>query len=104
MAVKRARNDDPSAAYIGLGLVGIAAMAYSAFLGGEMVYRDGVGIEAAHGVRSRPAVPELARRRARKALRTAATDTAKGLRLTAMESAKGDLVPSLVRSRRRPSG
>jgi hypothetical protein len=71
-------------------------MAYAAYLGGEMVYRDGVGVEAAEGVRTRPAVPELSRKDARKALRTAATDTMKGLRTTAKESAKGDLVPSLV--------
>lgn len=96
MAVKRSANEKPSAAYLGLGLVGVAAMMYTAYLGGEMVYRDGVGIEAADGVRKRPKVPELSRQQARKALRTAATDTAKGIQLTAKESAKGDLVPSLI--------
>jgi hypothetical protein len=96
MAVQRVRNEKPSAAYIGLGLAGIAAMAYSAYLGGEMVYRHGVGIEAADGVRKRPKVPELSRDEARKAIRTAAADTAKGIQLTVEESLKGDLVPSLV--------
>lgn len=96
MAAQRARTEKPSAAYIGLGLVGIAAMAYSAYLGGEMVYRDGVGIEAADGIRQKPAVPELTRETAGRALRTAATDTAKGIQLTVEESAKGDLIPSLV--------
>jgi uncharacterized membrane protein len=96
MAVQRARTEKPSAAYIGLGLAGVAAMMYSAYLGGEMVYREGVGIEAADGVRKRPKVPELSRQEARNALRTAATDTAKGIQLTVEESAKGDLVPSLI--------
>lgn len=96
MAVQRARTEKPSAAYLGLGLIGLAAMAYSAYLGGEMVYRDGVGIKAADGVRTRPAVPEVSRRNAGKVLRTAAKDTLKGLQTTAKESAKGDLVPSLV--------
>jgi uncharacterized membrane protein len=96
MAVQRVRNEKPSAAYLGLGLAGIAAMAYSAYLGGEMVYRDGVGIEAADGIRARPTVPELSRKEAGKALRTAVTDAAKGIQLTAEESAKGDLVPSLI--------
>lgn len=96
MAAQRARTEKPSAAYIGLGLVGIAAMAYSAYLGGEMVYRDGVGIEAADGIRQKPAVPELTRETAGRALRTAATDTAKGIQLTVEESANGDLIPSLV--------
>lgn len=97
MAVRRARSEKPSAAYLGLGLVGIAAMMYSAYLGGEMVYRDGVGVEAAEGVRLRPKVPELTRAEAGRAARTAATDTAKGIQLTVEESAKGDLVPSLVK-------
>jgi uncharacterized membrane protein len=99
MAVQRVRKEKPSAAYIGLGLVGIAAMAYSAYLGGEMVYRDGVGIEAADGIRKRPKVPELSPGQAGRALRTAASDTAKGIQLTIEESAKGDLVPSLLNQR-----
>lgn len=96
MAVQRSRNEKPSAAYLGLGLVGVAAMMYTAYLGGEMVYRHGVGIEAADGVRKRPKVPELSRQQAKRALRTAAADTAKGIQLTAKESATGDLVPSLI--------
>jgi len=96
MAVRRARSDKPSAAYLALGLVGLGAMAYSAYLGGEMVYRQGVGVDAAEGVRTEPAVPEFTRKEAGNALRTAATDTAKGIQLTVEESAKGDLVPSLL--------
>ncbi len=97
MAAQRARQEKPSAAYIGLGLLGIAVMSYSAYLGGTMVYHDGVGVEAADGVRRRPKVPELSRREARKALQTAAADTKKGIELTVEESAKGDLVPALVK-------
>jgi uncharacterized membrane protein len=105
MAARRARTDKPSAAYLGLGLAGIAALMYSAYLGGEMVYHKGVGVEAADGVREQPAVPELSRRDARRALRTAATDTAKGIQVTVEETAKGDLVPSLVgRSEARVEG
>ena len=96
MAMQRTRNEKPSAVYLGLGLVGLAAMAYSAFLGGEMVYRHGVGVDAADGVRTQPAVPEFSRGEAGNALRTAATDTAKGIQLTVEESAKGELVPSLL--------
>ena len=96
MAVQRTRKEKPSAAYIGLGLIGLALMGYSAYLGGEMVYRKGVGVEASDGVRKRPAVPELTRKNASKAVRTAAADTVKGLQTTAEESAKGDLVPSLI--------
>ena len=104
MAVQRAKSDKPSATYLALGLAGLALMTYSAYLGGAMVYHDGVGVDAADGVRKRPRVPELSRKEASKALRTAATDTAKGIQLTVEESAKGDLVPSLVnRGEDRPS-
>lgn len=96
MAVIRSRSERPSAAYLGLGLAGIAALAYSAYLGGTIVYRDGVGVEAANGLRREPPVPELTRKEATAALRTAATDVAKGIQLTVEESAKGDLVPSLT--------
>jgi uncharacterized membrane protein len=96
MAAYRARTERPSAAYVGLGLVGLAALSYSAYLGGEMVYRKGVGIEAADGVRDRPSVPEMTRKAAGRALRTAGTDVAKGIQLTVEESAKGDLVPALT--------
>jgi len=99
MAVQRMREEEPSTGYIGLGLAGLALMAYSAYLGGEMVYREGVGVEAADGVRRRPRVPELSRKEARKAVRTARTDTMRGLKVTAQESAKGDLVPSLIGAR-----
>ena len=100
MAVARARKEKPSAAYVGLGLVGLAAMVYGAYLGGEMVYREGVGVDAADGVRTHPAVPKISRRDAKRALRTAAADTIKGIQLTVEQSAKGDLVPSLVRRRK----
>lgn len=104
MAVQRAKSDKPSARYLALGLAGLALMTYSAYLGGAMVYHDGVGVDAADGVRKRPRVPALSRKEAGKALRTAATDTAKGIQLTVEETAKGDLVPSLVnRGEDRPS-
>jgi len=97
MAAQRVRREKPSAAYLGLGLAGIAAMLYSAYLGGSMVYHHGVGVEAADGVRKLPQVPELSRRDAGKTLRSAATDTVKGIQRTVEETVKGDLVPSLVK-------
>jgi uncharacterized membrane protein len=96
MAAYRAGKKRPSAAYLGVGLAGLAALTYSAYLGGAMVYHEGVGVEAAGGVRKDPSVPELSRRDAPRALQTAASDVAKGIRLTVEESAKGDLVPALT--------
>jgi uncharacterized membrane protein len=96
MAAIRSRRERPSAAYLAVGLAGIAAMTYSAYLGGEMVYKDGVGIAAADGVRQEPAVPELTRKDASRAARMAASDTLEGIKLTAQETAHGKLVPSLT--------
>lgn len=96
MAAYRARAERPSAAYLGVGLAGLAALTYSAYLGGAMVYHEGVGVEAADGVRKSPPVPELSRKHAGQALRTAGSDVVQGIQLTVEESAKGDLVPALT--------
>jgi uncharacterized membrane protein len=96
MSAYRSRTEKPGVGYLAMGLAGCAAMTYSAYLGGAMVYHDGVGVEAADGIRQKPSVPELTRRETPRALRTAATDLAKGIQLTVEESAKGDLVPALT--------
>ena len=101
MSAYRSKRDRPSLGYLALGIAGFAAMAYSAYLGGEIVYRDGVGVDAADGVRQKPVVPELTRETTPRALRTAASDLAKGIQLTVEESAKGDLVPALTARKHR---
>jgi len=50
MAVVRARQDHPSIGYLALGLAGVALMKYTAYLGGRMVYKHGVGVSSAGGV------------------------------------------------------
>lgn len=102
MAAYRAGKERPSAAYLGVGIAGLAALTYSAYLGGAMVYHEGVGVEAADGVRKSPPVPELSGKEAAQALRTAGSDMMQGIQLTVEESAKGDLVPVLSDRRGRP--
>ncbi len=101
MAAVRARNEKPGLGYLLGGLAAVAVLGYSAYLGGKMVYTDGLGVEAADGVRKRPRVPELTRRGARRAARTAMKDLEKGIQTTVEETAKGELVPEIV-SRFRP--
>lgn len=101
MSAYRAKRDRPSVGYLALGIAGLATMTYSAFLGGAIVYHHGVGVDAADGVREEPVVPELTRETTPRALRTAASDLAKGIQLTVEESAKGDLVPSLTARKNR---
>jgi uncharacterized membrane protein len=50
MAAKRWREDHPSLGYLALGAGGMAVMAYSAYLGGSMVYHHGVGVGSAGGL------------------------------------------------------
>lgn len=58
MAADRARRDHPNLAYLLVGAAGIAAMTYSAYLGGHMVYEHGVGVAGAGGLREDKA-PEI---------------------------------------------
>lgn len=96
MAAYRSGRERPSVGYLAMGLAGLATMAYSAYLGGAMVYHEGVGVEAADGVRRQPAVPELTRDEAKRALQSAGSDLVEGIKVTVQESAKGDLLPSLT--------
>lgn len=96
MAAYRSGRERPSVGYLAMGLAGLATMAYSAYLGGAMVYHEGVGVEAADGVRRQPAVPELTKGQAKRVLQSAGSDLAEGIKVTVQESAKGDLLPSLT--------
>src|SRR4051812_23672708 len=97
LAAHRNRTERPSAGYLAAGLGLLAVMTYTASLGGEMVYQRGVGVRPANGVRKRPAVPEIKRKTAGKALKRAGLDLAEGIKMTALETAKGDVVPLLKR-------
>lgn len=96
MAAYRARTEKPGLAYLLAGLAGLAVLNYSAYLGGSLVYHEGVGVEAADGVRATPEVPELTRADAPRAARRALSDVQQGIQLTIEESAKGELVPELA--------
>jgi uncharacterized membrane protein len=91
----RARQSKPTAAYLALGLAGIGALTYSAYLGGELVYHHGVGVAPAKGqYREHP--PELRQGEVGAFSRDAATDLGHGVEHLAKELAKGKIVPSLT--------
>lgn len=89
----RLRRREPTAAQVLLGLIGAAAMTYSGYLGGKMVYGHGVGVEPAGGVAIDRA-PEVAGDLGAVA-RVAARNTGDALRETAEDTRKGRLVPAL---------
>ncbi len=52
MSLYRLRRHRPSTAYLAVGLGAVTMMFYSAYLGGNIVYHKGVGVESAGGVRT----------------------------------------------------
>ena len=50
MSVYRVLRHRPSTAYLAVGLGAVTMMFYSAYLGGNIVYHKGVGVESAGGV------------------------------------------------------
>lgn len=96
MSMWRSRREEPSPGYLLAGLAGTAALAYSAYLGGKMVYERGVGVAAAGGVR-RGAAPEIRPGKLVHAARKATEDMTRGARMSIEDMAKGEIVPELVR-------
>jgi uncharacterized membrane protein len=102
MALWRANHEKPSAVYLGTGAVGVAVLAYTAYLGGKLVYGAGVGVEPAHGV-YRPDAPSLRSGQVGSFIGTAATDLAHGVQHMVQEVGQGQLVPTLMTSIRAQS-
>jgi uncharacterized membrane protein len=95
MAIWRAMHRRPSALYLGAGAAGIGIVAYTAYLGGKLVYDTGVGVEPAHGV-YRADAPALRAGQMRAFVKTAASDLAHGVQHMVQEVGKGQVVPTLV--------
>lgn len=101
MAIWRSRRYRPSLGYLGIGLAGAGALAYSAYLGGTLVYKHGVGVKRAGG-QYRESPPELGGSGENVAFaRDAAADLVHGVRHLGRETAEGKIVPSLTDGRRR---
>jgi uncharacterized membrane protein len=100
MAIWRASHRRPSTLYLGAGAAGIGIVAYTAYLGGKLVYDTGVGVEPAHGV-YRADAPSLQAGQVRAFVKTAATDLVHGVQHMAQEVRKGQVVPTLVAAYRK---
>ncbi|HET8656061.1 MAG TPA: DUF2231 domain-containing protein [Longimicrobiaceae bacterium] len=95
MAAKRARRSRPGLGYLLMGAAGTATMAYSAYLGGHMVYELGVGVSPADGV-----IEELAPQITADELGEVASISAENLRKSLQHTAdylmRGQVVPTLT--------
>lgn len=96
MAVWRSRRYRPSLGYLALGLADIGALTFTAYLGGTMVYRHGVGVKRAGGqYRENP--PELGAAGETGAFaRDAAGDLVRGVKRLGQELAQRKFLPLLT--------
>lgn len=95
MALWRVNRRKPNAAYLGTGAAGTGILAYTAYLGGKLVYDVGVGVEPAHGV-YRSDAPALKSGQVRSFVKTAGTDLVHGVQHMVEEVGKGQIVPTIV--------
>ena len=100
MALWRVTHRKPSAAYLGVGAAGVGVLAYTAYLGGKLVYGVGVGVEPAHGV-YRSDAPALKSGQVGSFVKTAGTDLFHGVQHLIREVAKGRLIPTIMASLRK---
>lgn len=96
MAAQRSRRREPSIGYLVAGLATVATMAYTAYLGGKMVYEHGVGVKRAGGLVEEGA-PELRMGQLGTFARAAARDMSRAFRHSASDIAAGAFVPALTR-------
>jgi uncharacterized membrane protein len=95
MALWRVKHRKPNAAYLGIGAAGVGILAYTAYLGGKLVYQVGVGVEPAHGV-YRPDAPALRTGEIGQFIEAAGIDLVHGVEHMVEEVADGKIVPTIM--------
>ncbi len=95
MAVWRVGHGRPNVFYLGVGLAGVAVVAYTAYLGGKLVYDKGVCVESAKGV-FRSDAPALRTGQLHPFFKAAATDLLHGVQHMIEEVVGGKIVPTLT--------
>ncbi|HEY0877488.1 MAG TPA: DUF2231 domain-containing protein [Zeimonas sp.] len=99
MASWRGRTARPGALYLATGFAAVGLLGYTAYLGGKMVYANGVGVKPAGGV-YRPGAPTMRAGQLRAFVAAALVDLFHGVRHMVQEVSSGKLVPYLTNSRR----
>lgn len=98
MALWRRRRERPNASYLAAGLAGVGVLAYTAYLGGQLVYDTGVGVGPAKGV-YRPDAPVLKTDQTGRFIQDAAVDLRHGVQHMVDEVRQGYLVPAIAGKR-----
>ena len=100
MAIWRVNHRKPTAAYLGIGAAGVGILAYTAYLGGKLVYDVGVGVQPAHGV-YRSEAPTLRSGQVGAFVKSAGADLVHGVQHMVEEVGKGLLIPTIMTSLRK---
>jgi uncharacterized membrane protein len=95
LSAKRARVKEPGWGYLAAGFAALATVAYSAYLGGHMVYEHGVGVSEAGGLQEERA-PEITAGNLGRVARLTGENLGSGLRHTVEEVGRGELAPGTL--------
>lgn len=98
MALYRTTQKRVGLGYLAAGLLGLGVTAYSAYLGGRMVYGHGVGVEPAGGLAEDHA-PPLGKARAGPLFYHVLRDLGRGVTHTLEHLREGEIVPTLTNAR-----
>ena len=102
MAARRWNEDEAGAGYLALGLAGLGALSYSAYLGGKMVYEHGLGVKPADGLRDGDS-PALSPSEAPSVARRALDDLKQGAAHALADLKAGRIVPAIGESLENPT-
>lgn len=94
LAATRLGRDKPGWGYLLAGLAGVATMAYTAAIGGRMVYAHGLGVEPADGVEESKA-PEIRTDNLGEVAGVAADNIAHAARHALKHLKEGQIAPAL---------
>lgn len=98
MSLIRTRQREPRIGYLIAGLGAFTVAIFSAYLGGRLVYDHGAGVVRTRGLGVSD--EELTLRNTVHAASQAARDLGRGVKHTAQDLRKGDIVPTLMTTRR----
>lgn len=94
LAFARSRKPAPGAGYLLATAGAVLGMTYTAYLGGKMVYRHGVGVRPAGGVRE-GADPEIRAGQLKESVSTSLDHLAHGARHAAKHLREGSIAPAI---------
>ena len=102
MAAWRWGRREAGTGYLALGLAGVGALGYSAYLGGKMVYEHGVGVKPADGLRDGDS-PALTPAEAGTVARRVVDDVQRGIPHVVDDLRRGEIAPALLQDHENPT-